>query len=46
MVYEDEGPVKIVVEIKSNKTALNDIFMQVEVMSNTAGESRTIVVCS
>ena len=43
-VYEDEGPVKIVVEIQSNKTALTDIVMQVKEMSNTAGELRIILV--
>ena len=37
---------EIVVEIKSYKTALTDIVMQVRDMSNTAGESRAIVVCS
>ena len=40
-VYEDDGLLEIVVKIESGKKISNDIFMQVEDMRSTAGESRT-----
>ena len=40
-VYEDEGLLEIVIEVESGKMAFTDIFLQIEDMRNTAGESRT-----
>ena len=41
MTSEDEGFLEIVIEVEFGKMAFTDIFMQVEDMRNTAGESIT-----
>ena len=44
MTSEGEGFLEIVIEVEFGKMAFTDIFMQVEDMRNTAGESRTTYV--